>query len=155
MNQRFVVASAAGAVLMALLTACSSKGKPEDSAPAGALPPVQTVVGPIPGPKQAMHQRTNPLGNDPVAIAQGRQLFVAFNCSGCHGGRGGGGMGPSLRDQDWIYGGTSSDIFDSIAQGRGKGMPAWGALLPEQTIWQLTAYIESLRTSAEPSAPSG
>jgi hypothetical protein len=32
-------------------------------------------------------------------------------------------------------------------------MPAWGALLPEQTIWQLTAYIESLRTPAEPSAP--
>ena len=56
-----------------------------------------------------------------AAIAEGRQLFVQMNCSGCHGGRAGGGMGPSLRDVDWIYGDTDAQIFDSIAEGRAHG----------------------------------
>jgi mono/diheme cytochrome c family protein len=32
-------------------------------------------------------------------------------------------------------------------------MPAWGARLPDQQIWALTAYVSSLRTPGEPEAP--
>ena len=37
------------------------------------------------------------------AVSEGKQLFRQFNCNGCHA-NGGGGMGPPLMDQDWIYG---------------------------------------------------
>jgi cytochrome c oxidase cbb3-type subunit 3 len=155
MNQRLYITSVVATSVLTVLAACSSKGRSEDRtvAASAAPPPAQSPVGPIPGPMKDVAERTNPYANDPKALAQGRLLFVSFNCSGCHGGRAGGGMGPSLRDQDWIYGGKSRDIFDSIAQGRANGMPAWGTMLPEQTIWQLTAYIQSLRTPSEPSPP--
>ena len=58
-------------------------------------------------------------------MGEGRQLFVRFNCSGCHGGRAGGGMGPSLRDVDWIYGNNDAQLFSSITEGRAHGMPSW------------------------------
>jgi cytochrome c oxidase cbb3-type subunit III len=82
---------------------------------------------------------------------EGRKLFVRMNCAGCHGG---GGMGPSLRDVTWIYGGKAGEIFDSIAEGRAHGMPAWGTMLPHDYIWKLVAYIESMRKSWEPQPPT-
>ena len=96
---------------------------------------------------------TNPYTDDPTALADGRRLFVQFNCSGCHGGHGGGGMGPSLRDADWMYGSRDSDVFDSIAAGRAHGMPSWGVMLPSDQIWKMTAYVKSLRTPHEPDPP--
>jgi cytochrome c oxidase cbb3-type subunit 3 len=90
---------------------------------------------------------------DREAMQEGRRLFVHFNCSGCHGGHAGGGMGPSLRDKDWIYGSDPAHIFASIADGRAHGMPSWGTRLPTEQVWQLTAYISSLGTSTEPEPP--
>jgi len=62
-------------------------------------------------------------------------------------------MGPSLRDPVWIYGSSDAHIFDSIAEGRAHGMPAWGTQIPQEEIWQLVAYIKSMRTPNEPEAP--
>ena len=90
-----------------------------------APPPVVTAVGPIPGPQTASTAPANPYAADRTAMGEGRQLFVRFNCSGCHGGRAGGGMGPSLRDVDWIYGNNDAQLFSSIAEGRAHGMPSW------------------------------
>jgi cytochrome c oxidase cbb3-type subunit 3 len=113
---------------------------------------VNQPVGPMPGPGD-IAPLANPLGNDPTARMEGYHLFNQFNCSGCHGGRGGGGMGPSLRDPAWLYGSTADRIFNSIAQGRGRGMPSWGSRIPEKQIWELTAYIQSMRSPDEPEAP--
>ena len=111
-------------------------------------------VGVVPGPgRKEPPRREVAYPEDPSARENGRLLFTRFNCAGCHGDHGGGGMGPSLRDQDWIYGSTSRDIFDSIAEGRAHGMPAWGPLLPPEFIWQLVSYIKSLRTPREAQAP--
>jgi hypothetical protein len=62
-------------------------------------------------------------------------------------------MGPSLRDQVWIYGNRDDQIYDTIAQGRANGMPAWGSKIPEEQIWELVAYIKSMRTPQEPDPP--
>src|SRR5579863_392912 len=105
---------------------CGCQREPSEVAAAGASPAVETAVGPIPGPPMQAAERTNPYDQNPVAWKEGRQLFVQYNCSGCHGGHAGGGMGPSLRDPVWIYGSSDAHIFDSIAQGRANGMPAWG-----------------------------
>ena len=140
-------------VVMALAVAgCENRSVAEGGAP--PLSPTSAPVGPIPGTDQP-----NPLGptdpyiNDSVALQEGRRLFVWYNCYGCHGGHGGGGMGPSLRDQSWVYGSTDADIFNSIAQGRGKGMPAWGTRIPQDQIWKIVAYIKSLNTSREADPP--
>ena len=86
-------------------------------------------------------------------MVEGRQLFVRFNCSGCHGGRGGGGMGPSVRDADWLYGQREAQIYSSIAEGRAHGMPSWQPRMTPDQIWKLVTYIKSLRTRNEPSPP--
>jgi cytochrome c oxidase cbb3-type subunit 3 len=133
-------------------TACDHP--PGDVATTGAPPAIRTPVGPVPGPPQEPARRQNPYTVASGAPAEGRELFVQMNCAGCHGGRAGGGMGPSLRDVEWRYGSTSAQIFSSVAEGRAQGMPAWGTMLPEDQIWKLVAYIETLRTPQEPEPPS-
>jgi len=65
--------------------------------------------------------------------------------SGFFGGsNAGGGMGPSLSDDAWIYRSSPGNIYLTIAQGRSAGMPAFGAMLPDRTIWELVAYIQSI-----------
>jgi cytochrome c oxidase cbb3-type subunit 3 len=96
---------------------------------------------------------SNPFGQDPMTLNAGRLYFNRYNCSGCHGGHAGGGMGPSLRDESWIYGNDDAQIFGSISEGRAHGMPAWGMKLPDEVIWKLVAYIKSLRTPEEPEPP--
>jgi cytochrome c oxidase cbb3-type subunit III len=105
----------------------------------------------------------NPLAKDPDAVQRGMKDFDAFNCSGCHMPHGGGGMGPALSDNSWIYRSSPANIYLTIVQGRAAGMPAFGAMLPDRTIWELVAYVQSLSrdpvktfgktTSATPSAP--
>ncbi|HEX5439125.1 MAG TPA: c-type cytochrome [Gemmatimonadaceae bacterium] len=123
---------------------------------AAGHPVDSTTVGVMPGlhPVTAYGPLTNPYANSSAARYQGRRLFVSLNCSGCHGGHAGGGMGPSLRDSVWIYGNSDTQIFATIMEGRPLGMPAWGALIPKPQIWQLVSYIKSLRTPQEPEPPT-
>lgn len=138
------------AVACMLAAACQSPR----AAPNGALPPISNPVGPVPGTLTQPLKVASPLHGNPVAATRGQQLFLRYNCAGCHGDHGGGGMGPSLRDEAWLYGNKDSDIFSSIAEGRAYGMPAWGTKLPESQIWELVAYIQSLRTDGEPEKPN-
>lgn len=110
-------------------------------------------VGPVPGAAENLTYSVDPLLHDPVALQNGRRLFNWYNCSGCHGGHAGGGMGPSLRDPVWLYGNRDDQIFDSISQGRSKGMPSWGTKIPQDQIWELVAYIKSMGTPDEPDPP--
>ncbi|HZP87613.1 MAG TPA: c-type cytochrome [Burkholderiales bacterium] len=93
---------------------------------------------------------SNPYAGQADAIKQGQMLFVRMNCASCHGYDASGGMGPSLRDTFWRYGGTPVDIYKSILEGRPQGMPAWGQALPNEAIWRIVAYIESLGGSFPP-----
>lgn len=133
--------------------------------PAGALLRVP-VTGIYPGgtPASLYADVPNPLANDPDAVERGMKDFDVFNCSGCHGANGGGAMGPSLSDDIWIYRSSPANIYLSIIQGRSAGMPAFGAMLPDRTVWELVAYIQSISqkpgpkfgrtTSLEPQSPS-
>jgi mono/diheme cytochrome c family protein len=127
---------ALGAVLavLALITACKSKEKPAGAEGA-------TTTGGV---------ALRPFHGDPQQAKQGRQLFIDYNCYGCHGGLAGGAMGPSLRDTAWKYGGTDSAIVASIRDGRPAGMPKWAGTIPDTGLTRLLVYIRSLRTTAEP-----
>jgi cytochrome c oxidase cbb3-type subunit III len=139
---------------MAVLAALSGCGHPTPSGGGTAAPPPMfTAVGPVPGPPTQAPEPANPYADNRTAMVEGRQLFVRFNCSGCHGGRAGGGMGPSLRDVDWIYGSRDAQVFSSIAEGRAHGMPSWQPRLTADQTWKLVTYIKALRTRNEPQPP--
>ncbi len=116
-----------------------------DSLPAGVMPGIHERV--------IFGLAKNPYMDNPAAAQEGRRLFLMYNCVGCHGGRAGGGMGPSLRDSAWTYGNTDADLFATITEGRPGGMPTWGGKIPEDQIWKLIAYVRTLRTSREPDPP--
>jgi cytochrome c oxidase cbb3-type subunit 3 len=86
----------------------------------------------------------SPYDGNTKKIAEGAMLFVNYNCMDCHGADGSGAMGPSLQDGRWHFGGSPSEVFQSIYEGRPDGMPAWGALLSDDQIWTLVAYVRSL-----------
>jgi cytochrome c oxidase cbb3-type subunit III len=123
---------------LALLAACGcdreerqTRGKPlPETIPASA------EVRPL-DPRAAAYER------NASAITKGQQLFTWMNCVGCHS-HGGGGMGPALMDDKWLYGGRIDQIAASIMEGRPRGMPAWQGKLTEQQMWQLAAYVRSL-----------
>jgi cytochrome c oxidase cbb3-type subunit 3 len=139
--------------LLLLVSTLGCNQQVTHAAASSAPPGIGIPVGPVPGPKVALNLPTDPYIHDQVALAEGRRLFDWYNCSGCHGGHGGGGMAPSLRDPVWLYGNSDAHIFASIAEGRSKGMPAWGTKIPEDQIWKLVAYIKSMRTPEEPDPP--
>jgi cytochrome c oxidase cbb3-type subunit 3 len=96
-----------------------------------------------PGPTLVADTIEGPYDDNAAGTFQGQQLFGQMNCSGCHS-HGGGGMGPALMDDQWIYGSNPDQIYASIAQGRPNGMPAWKYRLTNDQIWKLVAYVRSL-----------
>jgi mono/diheme cytochrome c family protein len=90
----------------------------------------------------------NPYTGDAVARQEGKRLYREMNCMYCHRSGGEGGMGPSLIDSEWLFGNTSADRFMSVWGGRARGMPAYGRMLPDESIWKIVAYIEQLHEEA-------
>jgi cytochrome c oxidase cbb3-type subunit III len=77
------------------------------------------------------------------AISEGKRLYQWYNCSGCHF-QGGGGIGPPLMDDQWIYGSDPQNIHETIVEGRPNGMPSYGGHIPEDQAWMITAYVQTL-----------
>jgi cytochrome c oxidase cbb3-type subunit 3 len=101
-----------------------------------------------PGPPPAV---ASPFHDNAYALSEGKRLYSAYNCVGCHA-HGGGAIGPALMDHRWIYGSRPDQIFSTIVQGRPNGMPSFGGKIPEQELWQLVAYVESLSGDARKDA---
>ena len=85
------------------------------------------------------------------AVATGKRLFTWYNCNGCHA-NGGGGSGPALMDDVWIYGSAPMAVYQTIVEGRPNGMPAFRGRIPEDQIWQLVSYVRSMSGLASPDA---
>lgn len=136
-----------GTLLCGLVLARSAAGDP-----ASGLLEVP-VVELQPGGVQQRPTIRNPVADDPDAAQRGMDAFSQMNCIGCHADNGAGGMGPALSNGKFIYGGAPENIYLTILQGRPNGMPAWGGMLPDATIWDLVAYIQSI--SREPAGAWG
>ena len=81
------------------------------------------------------------VAKDPQALKMGGRLF-ASNCSVCHGSDAKGAYGfPNLTDADWRWGGTPTDIKNSIMAGRHAVMPGWGEIIGEQGVSDVAAYV--------------
>jgi cytochrome c oxidase cbb3-type subunit 3 len=143
MCSRFPIEIAALATI--LLTGCNKGGQP---APSVEQSPSQGVIDTAlaPGPGHSLvtvDPRASAYYNNADAVNTGKRLFNQYNCSGCHS-NGGGGMAPALMDDVWIYGGRLEQIHQTLVEGRPNGMPAWGAKVPDQQLWQIAAYVRSM-----------
>lgn len=136
---------AAVAVAFAVLASCERESRPFRDLPVASARSQQQAETPLraggaepPGPGAVSPYQENAWG-----LAEGKRLFTLYNCVGCHS-NGGGGIGPPLMDEEWIYGGEPANIHDTIVGGRPNGMPSFRGRMPDHQVWQLVAYIQSM-----------
>lgn len=93
---------------------------------------------------------------DKEAVARGEGIYQT-NCVACHGVRAEGSVGPNLTDDYWLHGGKPMQIYAVVRDGvTEKGMLAWGAVLGESKVKDVTAFVVSLRgTNVPGKAPQG
>lgn len=86
------------------------------------------------------------------AMAGGRVIF-ADNCAPCHGSEGSGAPTyPLLADDDWLWGGTREDIYQTVLYGvrsghdeeRANEMPAFGEDYDKAQLSDMAEYVLSL-----------
>ena len=80
-----------------------------------------------------------------VVAVDGAQVYKA-NCAGCHGGNGGGGIGPQLRDGAVISAFPDAASQVEFINGGAPGMPAFGDRL---SAAELEAVVEFTRTTLQ------
>ncbi len=105
-------------------------------------------------PRDRGNEPPNPLAGKPEAVEAGKKLFAGA-CSACHGKDGeGGGRGPNLADGQRIRRQSDQRVFASIQKGvPGADMPPFP--LPDESLWQLVAYVRSLSAPAIESKIAG
>jgi cytochrome c oxidase cbb3-type subunit III len=154
-----MIGAARAAVLLLLFTCFA--GCDREQRPLRELPPVVAPGSGVrmsdlqPGTSTPPRKIQNPYEGNAPALAEGQRLFTWYNCAGCHSPGGGGGMGPALIDNHWIYGREPENIYRSILDGRPNGMPSFEGRIPANQVWQLVAYIRSMAGLSElPPAPN-
>jgi mono/diheme cytochrome c family protein len=124
MRVKFNLLAAAGVLLLSIATVLAS-ALPESTAPAS------TAIAYS--------------GDDDGDPREGRRIFLRENCYGCHGGRAGGGMCPSLREERP----DDDEVRKVVRNGTPNGMPPFPQLT-ERDIQNLAAYFDTLRHDDEP-----
>jgi len=129
-----------------LAAACQREARPNPSATVSAVS--QQLLMPVlsdihPGGTVPPPPSPSPFQDNAFGINEGKRFFESYNCAGCHS-HGGGGMGPALMDDRWIYGSRPENIFATIVEGRPNGMPSFRGKIADAQIWQLVAYIQSM-----------
>jgi cytochrome c oxidase cbb3-type subunit 3 len=157
MSSRFPI-ELAGVVLLAV-TGCHKGEQQVNAAQQAGVGNISGVIDTAlaPGvghPLTTRDPRAAAYYDNAEAVAAGKRLFSQYNCSGCHS-NGGGGMGPSLMDDEWIYGGRLEQIHQTLVEGRPNGMPAWGGKVPDEQLWQLATYVRSMSLPATLAAQNG
>jgi len=141
-------------VLVAGTAACQRERRDFRQAPPVSAPSSVTVSDLHPGGGAPPAPTKTPFELNAYALSEGKHLFSAYNCTGCHG-NGGGAIGPALTDDTWLYGYEADQIFQSILEGRPNGMPSFRGKIPDYQIWELAAYVRSLSGLApKDAAPS-
>src|SRR3954468_11796260 len=145
MNGGIARAGASAALLsMALAAACKREERTFHVSPQAASVPETVMLSEL-HPAQVGSNAPVKSGYEQTAqsLSEGKTLFQKMNCVGCHA-HGGGGMGPALIDDKWIYGSDPDQVYATILQGRPNGMPSFAGKLPEQQVWKVAAYVRSL-----------
>ncbi|MGI8723953.1 MAG: c-type cytochrome [Methyloceanibacter sp.] len=104
--------------------------------------------------------------SDPKAVGEaGHKIYMSAGCNGCHGGTGGGGMGPPLTNPIWVYGKDDDTLFRLIALGSDglkaqgyarKGsenvvgpMPPHGGIVKSNgDMWKIISWMRTINPSS-------
>jgi cytochrome c oxidase cbb3-type subunit 3 len=129
--------------VLAVVGACKREERRFRESPPSVVPTGVRVSALQPGTPVDTAHTENPYESSAYAQTEGQRLFGWYNCSGCHA-NGGGGMGPALMDDTWIYGSEPEQIFATIVEGRPNGMPSFAGRIPTPQIWQIVTYVRSL-----------
>jgi len=73
-------------------------------------------------------------------VSQGGRYFSWYGCSSCHTDTAKGDL--NLTDDRWHSGSGFAHVFGSIADRHGR--LGFGARVPVEQLWQLTAYVRDL-----------
>ncbi|HSV82702.1 MAG TPA: cytochrome-c oxidase, cbb3-type subunit III [Ramlibacter sp.] len=97
---------------------------------------------------QFVARKVEELAGDGAAMAIGERLFMN-NCAQCHGSDARGSKGfPNLADADWLHGGASGKIVETIAKGRVGAMPPMAAAVGSaEDVRNVAHYVLSLSNS--------
>ncbi len=112
------------------LSAAMNQGAAMPSGIGGSPPDVLSPLG-------------KPYLTNAYQLSQGKRLYDAVNCRGCHAD-GGGASGPAFLDGPWTYGPGAVSIFLSIRDGRPAGMPPFGERMTTEQMWQLAGYVQTI-----------
>ena len=83
------------------------------------------------------------VAKDEQALKMGGRLFSTY-CSICHGSDAKGAVGfPNLSDSNWRWGGEPDTIKTTILLGRMAIMPAWGSIIGDDGVKNVSAYVRS------------
>jgi len=75
---------------------------------------------------------------------EGRRLWLKLNCSGCHGDRAAGGMGPNVAHAE------AGDLSEAVLQGEEGGMRSYRTYVTKTDLTNLALYLRSIGTVSEP-----
>jgi polar amino acid transport system substrate-binding protein len=92
--------------------------------------------------------RKNPYQGRADIAEEGRSLLNQY-CAHCHGPDAVQGERPrDLRRLKIRYGDEAISVFwTTVHQGRmDKGMPVWQGVLPDDTLWRIFSFLESVQT---------
>jgi mono/diheme cytochrome c family protein len=82
--------------------------------------------------------------SSPAEIAAGKAIYKTSCSHYCHGPGGSAGLGPALRGHHF----DNAYLYMRISKGF-PPMPAWEQVYQPKQIWQVIAYIQSLRDQKE------
>ncbi len=82
---------------------------------------------------------------DESLVASAQRVFDR-NCAVCHGydAAGQADSFPNLTDTDWQWGGTATQIEQSVRNGRNAVMVGWAAILGDDGVVQMADYVKHL-----------
>jgi mono/diheme cytochrome c family protein len=137
------------ALVLLLTLALSACG----GSPATEAPPAADAKPAVPAPYAGT---TNPVAGDSTAIAAGKALYDQ-DCASCHGasGKGDGPAAAALDPKPQDLADNAASLGDDymywrIAEGGAmapfnSAMPAWKDILSSDEIWQVIAYVHTLK----------
>lgn len=117
----------------------------------GVMPPMAAAVGSAEDVRNVANYVLSLSGSphDSVRAVQGKEKFVS--CAACHGadGKGMAAIGaPNLTDGVWLHGWGEEAITRAVNNGINNAMPGQAALLNEDQVKVLAAYVWGMSNTA-------
>jgi mono/diheme cytochrome c family protein len=144
MPRRLLILIGATLVAAILLSACAPQPAKLTPIPTLALPAEVTPVAEVAAQPTAAPLPTGAVQGN---AGQGQTLYTQ-NCASCHGDQAQGGVGPALRNNNFVKTRGDQAVYDTIAKGRpGTAMPAWlqpAGKLTQAQIFDLLAFLHTI-----------